>query len=77
MEKEVPRGRNTYVVIAVIVPVVVDIETGQIEATNVDTVAVWVYIIYLSSSLSLEIEVYDHNGLYPLIPVFYLRAVPQ
>ncbi|OGZ18511.1 MAG: hypothetical protein A2Z68_02685 [Candidatus Nealsonbacteria bacterium RBG_13_38_11] len=75
-KKEVPSGRDAQVVVAVVIPVVVDVETLRIEVADVDTVAVRIYIICLSSSMSLEIEVYFSlkAELYPLFPVFYSGA---
>lgn len=40
IEKEVPRGGKTNVVVAVVIPIVVDIETLRVEVTDIDTVAV-------------------------------------
>ena len=63
---------------AVATPVEVDEETLRIEVADVDTVAVRIHIICLSSSMSLEIEVYFplkvKAELYPLFPVFYSGA---
>ena len=76
IEVEVPEGRDAQVVVTVVIPVVVDVETLGTEVTDVDVVAVRVDAICLSSSKSLEIEVYFlHKAkLYPLFPVFYLGA---
>jgi len=40
IEKEVPNGGKADVVIAIVIPVVVDIETTWVEVTDIDTVAV-------------------------------------
>ena len=55
---EVPRGGDTDVVIAVVIPVVVDIQTVSIKVTDVNTVAVRIHVICLSPSVSLGIELY-------------------
>lgn len=39
-EKEVPRGGNANVVVAVVIRPVVDIETIRVEVADIDTVAV-------------------------------------
>ena len=53
-----PGGRQTEVIIAVIIPVVVDVQTVGIEVADVDTVAVRIHIICQLSPESLEIKVY-------------------
>jgi hypothetical protein len=45
IEKRLPGGRHGHVVIAVIVPVVVDIETVGIEVADVDAVAVRIHLL--------------------------------
>ncbi len=60
---EVPRGGDTDVVVAVVIPVVVDIQTVSIKVADVNTVAVRIHVICLSSSVSLGIELYCPFGL--------------
>ena len=52
-----PSGGNTQVVVAVVVPVVVDVETLPIEVANIDAVAVRVHDVCLPPSNSPEVEV--------------------
>ena len=51
-EKEVPSGRQTEVVVTVVIPVVVDIEPIRIEVAHVDAVAIGVHelptLIYIT-----------------------------
>jgi len=43
-----PGGRQTEVIIAVIIPVVVDVQTVGIEVADVDTVAVRIHTLPVS-----------------------------
>ena len=59
----------------VVIPPVVDVEALRIEVADIDTVAVRIHIICLSSSRLLEIEVYFRRlADYILSPVFYSGA---
>jgi len=55
---EVPGGGDGQIVIAIVIPVVVDLEAGSIEVAEVDAVAVRIHIICQLSPESLEIKVY-------------------
>ena len=46
MRKGVPRGRNGEIVIAVAIPIVVDIQTIGIEIAKIDAVAIRVQIMH-------------------------------
>ena len=69
-----PQG-ETDVVVAVVIPVVVDIEAVLVEVADIDTVAVRSDIVCPFSSMALEIEVYCQEGLYPFFPLFYSGAI--
>jgi len=49
-----PSGSEAQVVVVVVIPVVVDIETIRIEVANIDTVAIRVKKICLLSSKGTE-----------------------
>ena len=53
-----PGRGNPDVVVAVVVPVIVDVETLLVEIAEIDEVAVRVHDVCLSPSNSPEVEVY-------------------
>ena len=55
---EVPGGGDGQIAIAIVIPIVVDLEAGSIEVAEVDAVAVRIHIICQLSPGSLEIKVY-------------------
>ena len=67
-----PRGGQADVVVAVVVPVVVDIEPVLVEVADIDTVAVRSDIVCPSSSVALEIEVYCQTA-YILSFLYFIR----
>ena len=77
-EKEVPRGRQTDVAVAVVVPVVVDVQPVLVEVADVDPVAVRGDKYCFLPSMALGIEVYASpfmTRIYPLRPESFLGAV--
>ncbi len=66
------RGGDTDVVVAVVIPVVVDIEAVLAEVTDIDTAAVRSDIVCPPSSVALEIEVYCHKA-YILSFLYFIR----
>jgi hypothetical protein len=79
-EMILPSRGEAQVVIVVVIPVVVDIETLRIEVANIDTVAVRVNKICLLSSRGTESRglllalLVERAGFYPLLSVFYSGA---
>jgi len=71
-EVEVPSGGNADVVVAVVVPVVVDVETLRIEVAHVDVVAVRVDADCSLPSKPPEIEVYRPKA-YILSFLYFIR----
>jgi hypothetical protein len=77
-----PSRGEAQVVIVVVIPIVVDIETLGIEVANVDAVAIRVKKICLLSSRDTESRgllpalLIKRAGLYPFLSVFYSGATP-
>ncbi|OGN03874.1 MAG: hypothetical protein A2831_03090 [Candidatus Yanofskybacteria bacterium RIFCSPHIGHO2_01_FULL_44_17] len=72
-EKEVPRRRDTDVVVAVVVPVV-DVEPVAVKVANVDTVAVRRSNFAHPPLRHWRFRFTTPKGLYPISPVFYSGA---
>ena len=53
-EMEIQRGGQTEVAVAIVVPVVVDVETGLVEIADIDAVAAGVEIFAYFRPLSPE-----------------------
>jgi hypothetical protein len=81
-EMRLPSRGEAQVVIVIVIPVVVDIETLRIEVANIDTVAIRVNKICLLSSRDTESRglppalLIKRTKLYPLLSVFYSGATP-
>jgi hypothetical protein len=59
-------------VVAVVVPVVVDVETVLVEVADVDTIAVRGDVVCPSSSVAPEVEVYRSRA-YILSFLYFIR----
>ena len=71
--ERLPGGRHAEIVVAIVVPVVVDVETVGIEVANVDMVAVRVEILLVSICVT-EARGLLPIGLYPLTSEFNTGA---
>ncbi len=69
-----PGGGDADVVIAVVVPVVVDVQAVGIEVANVDTIAVRIHLLPVPVHVTGNRGLPLMTSLYPLFPEFYSGA---
>lgn len=74
--ERLPGGRHTEIVVAIVVPVVVDVEAASIEVANVDTVTVRVEILLVSICVT-ETQGLLQISLYPFASEFNIGAALQ